>query len=296
MFIQGSEPGIIELDDLVDDYSALVRTVAYSGHQVSPRGIPCRELRDQTLVLRNPRTVTLPIGIGRGCNPAIAAVEALQLIGGFGMDRLVHKVAPNTVQFTEPSGYFHGNYGRRVGSQLVEVYRKLTEDPDTRQAHITLWDPALDNEPGKKDYPCTLSLSFALRDNELDMHTTMRSNDVWWGVAYDIFQFTQLQLTLAALLNVEAGKYMHTALSLHVYDRDLEAIAALHPVDVDTSVSLPYGLAIPADTPDDVKARAFRITTGNQPVWRGTPPNVEWYIKQIAPFVPTAPRRQGHFD
>ena len=55
----------------------------------------------------------------------------------------------------------------------------------------------------------------------------MRSNDVWWGLPYDVFQFTQLQLTLARLLDVAPGEYTHMVGSLHAYERDADGIDAL---------------------------------------------------------------------
>ena len=48
----------------------------------------------------------------------------------------------------------------------------------------------------------------------------MRSNDVWWGVPYDVFQFTFLQIQLAQVLGLEPGVYTHQAGSFHLYDRD----------------------------------------------------------------------------
>jgi thymidylate synthase len=112
--------------------------------------------------------------------------------------------------------------------QLVHAHRKLCDDPNTRQAVITLWDFELDNERGKHDYPCTLSLHFMIRNHKLDLHVTMRSNDVWWGLAYDAFQFTQLQATLACSLGIGIGRYFHHANSLHVYERDFDKIESLH--------------------------------------------------------------------
>lgn len=98
---------------------------------------------------------------------------------------------------------------------------KLRKHEGTRQAVITLWDPNLDNVKGKNDYPCTVALGFTRHDENLSAHVTMRSNDVWLGLPYDMFQFTQLQLTLCNILGLRPGTYTHTAWSMHLYDRDL---------------------------------------------------------------------------
>jgi thymidylate synthase len=47
----------------------------------------------------------------------------------------------------------------------------------------------------------------------------MRSNDVVWGVPYDLFFFTMLQEYLATCLGVRVGEYIHFASSMHLYER-----------------------------------------------------------------------------
>ena len=49
----------------------------------------------------------------------------------------------------------------------------------------------------------------------------MRSNDIWFGLPYDIFQFTSLQILLSMELGVGIGTYTHICGSLHLYERDL---------------------------------------------------------------------------
>jgi thymidylate synthase len=49
------------------------------------------------------------------------------------------------------------------------------------------------------------------------MHTTMRSNDVWLGLPYDLFTATILQELMAGWLGVELGTYHHHVDSLHLY-------------------------------------------------------------------------------
>lgn len=232
-------PTLIEAPNLRDGYVNVCRRVLNYGRSVAPRGLMTRELRDVIVTVLDP-TDALPLGVNRKPNPRIAAAEALQLIGGFSSPGLMHRISPEFDRFTD-NGRFHGAYGRRVGTQLFSVVQKLRDDPDTRQAVVTLWEPHLDNQPGFKDYPCTLSLAFTLRDRHLDMHVTMRSNDVWLGLAYDAFQFTQTQLTIARCLDVEAGAYHHHAVSLHLYERDVPGVESLRTPGVDRHEGMPTG-------------------------------------------------------
>jgi len=161
--------------------------------------------------------------VGRGVSRRVAAAETLQLIGAFSDPLWLIGHAPRLADYMEPEGYFHGAYGKRIDDQLLHVYRKLKTDLNTRQAVIQLWDADLDNSPGMKDYPCTVALGFTTYLGIfLNMNVLMRSNDVWLGLPYDMFQFTQLQLTLARLLGLEPGTYTHTAWSMHLYLDDIE--------------------------------------------------------------------------
>lgn len=45
----------------------------------------------------------------------------------------------------------------------------------------------------------------------------MRSNDIIWGLPYDIFMFTNLQQVIANTLNLKLGWYEHNPTSMHVY-------------------------------------------------------------------------------
>ncbi|MCI0545570.1 MAG: thymidylate synthase, partial [Actinobacteria bacterium] len=139
------------------------------------------------------------------------------------------------------------------------------------------WNPELDNQPGKKDYPCTTAIQFLLRDDKLECHVRMRSNDVWWGLAYDAFMFTQLQLSICNALEVEAGPYYHQPVSLHLYDRDLEDVNKLHPLTGE--FFHPTGFGIGGEEWWHIRNRA-RIIQGNGGL-QGETLSEAWYRETI---------------
>lgn len=195
------------------------------GERVAPRGQETREDLDVVMIVDKPWDALLS-GIGRNLNTALASLEALQLIAGTSDPALMKKVAPNTGRFID-GGQFHGAYGPRTASQMSTAIDRLRKDPDTRQAIVSVWDPLHDLFiEGRKDYPCTIMMQFLIRNDRLVMHTTMRSNDLWWGLSYDMFMFTQLQLAVANALGIEPGPYHHHSISMHFYERDRAAIAA----------------------------------------------------------------------
>ena len=209
----------IQLIDGQSGYQDILHYVAENGRERRPRGLKTLDVGYTTIEFTRPYNM-LPIGTGRKLSRRIAAAEAIQLIGGFSDPQLLLSASPNFKRYVEPSGEFHGAYGRRIHTQLGAVVNKLRDDPETRQAIITLWNPVLDNERDKKDYPCTLSLGFSIWDKHVELDVTMRSNDVWRGLPYDIFQFTQLQHTVANVLGLIVGRYRHHTYSLHLYEED----------------------------------------------------------------------------
>jgi thymidylate synthase len=207
-------------------YWALVDELITSGRERSPRGMTTREIPGCTFELTDP-TRSHPVGIGRKYSQAIAAAEALCLIGGVANPALMLSVGSNFARFLD-GGALHGAYGPRVRGQLPQAVEKLRRDRDSRQALVQVWDPLYDLAGWTpKDLPCTLTLAFSVHDNRLEMETVMRSNDVWWGTAHDVPMFTALQLTVASSLGLEPGTYRHHALSLHIYERDIEAAQEL---------------------------------------------------------------------
>ncbi|MHB9145639.1 MAG: thymidylate synthase [Symbiobacteriia bacterium] len=119
----------------------------------------------------------------------------------------------------------YGAYGPRLfaangQNQLQNITDKLRQDPDSRQAMISLFD-AVDLDRPHKDVPCTCSFQFLIRNQRLHMITYMRSNDVILGLPHDIFSFTMIQEVLARTLGYDVGTYKHMVGSLHLYEKDI---------------------------------------------------------------------------
>lgn len=100
----------------------------------------------------------------------------------------------------------------------------LLNNSSTRQAVIHIKECRNLIDKPSKDVNCTLTLQFILRNNKLDLIVNMRSNDIWLGLPYDLFNFTCMQIQMAMELNVEVGTYYHNAGSLHMYRSNLNKI------------------------------------------------------------------------
>lgn len=237
------------LDDLRAGYVNLVHHVANSGKPVETRGLATRELTAVSLVFPNVLNPLLPVGVGRGVNARLAAIEALQLISGTQRHDLIRLVTPGFDSvLVDQDNPDYGAYGPRIITQLGDCIDVLAADPTTRRAVISIWNEHDLTHDG--DRPCTVFMQFLIRDAgfgpALELHTHMRSQDVWLGVPYDIFMFTQLQHTVAHILGRPVGQFVHHATSLHIYERDLSKVEKLHnPNFIEVDVTTPTGLELP---------------------------------------------------
>jgi thymidylate synthase len=219
-------------------YAAVCRQVLEHGRRVAPRGMPTMEVLGASLVLTNPRRRLVHLPPARMINPAFAVAEAVWILSGSNEPWIFR--FNRALTWYADDGVLQGAYGPRIRrwreqvDQLDHVRRLLIRDPDSRQAVIQVYDPAKDTR-GYRDVPCTVSYRFFLRDGRLQMHTTMRSNDVWLGLPYDLFTATLLHELMAGWLEVELGSYHHHVDSLHLYAKHAEGAARLAVLPVEPS-------------------------------------------------------------
>lgn len=121
----------------------------------------------------------------------------------------------------------NSNYGFLIkdayGFDQYEYCKELLRrDMNSRQAIIHIKTPRNTIENPTNDLNCTVCLQFLVRDGKLYCTTYMRSNDLWLGFPYDVFQFTCIQIRMAMELGLNIGSYTHIAGSLHIYERDFK--------------------------------------------------------------------------
>lgn len=139
------------------------------------------------------------------------------------------------------------SYGKRFMPHLKEQLTMVRQDPETRRAWVPIWNPddvsyavasrdkltganliSLQNPTlSYKNIPCCLGFGMRLKPGqgtelwELDIQVVMRSQSV--GVLpYDVFLFATLLELIANELEVQPGHLIWHALSLHVYNSEIE--------------------------------------------------------------------------
>lgn len=188
--------------------------------EVGVRGFETKEIIAPQILLLNPRN-RIAYNEERKFSTKFAITEALLLFQSGNEVKYPARYNETMRQFTDDGVTLFGSYGRRIANNIPKVIDKLKADKKSRQAVLTILqkdDPFVDT----KDIPCTLTIQFLIRDDKLNMIVNMRSNDIMWGLPYDMFMFSVLQEVIASTLNIELGWYLHRPASLHLYKRHYE--------------------------------------------------------------------------
>ncbi len=115
-------------------------------------------------------------------------------------------------------GNVNSNYGYQWEReyQLDKIVAQLKNNPETRQAAISIYD-GKEIKNYKKDTPCTYAVQFTVVEDKLNMCVVMRSNDLWFGFCNDQFCFSKLQELVSERTGYKIGTYYHFAHNLHLY-------------------------------------------------------------------------------
>lgn len=140
---------------------------------------------------------------------------------------------------TSYSAYGDIVFKRHGFNQVEKIIQLLCDDPESRRAVINFNVPN-ENVIKTKDEICTIALQFIMRDGKLNCTGIMRSNDVWYGLPYDVIFFTELTKYIARRLNVSYGTYTHNVISLHAYERNYEDIIGAAVAEPLTKISVDF--------------------------------------------------------
>ena len=140
---------------------------------------------------------------------------------------------------TSYSAYGDIVFKRHGFNQVDKIIQLLCDDPESRRAVINFNVPN-ENVIKTKDEICTIALQFLIRDGKLHCTGVMRSNDVWYGLPYDVIFFTELTKYIARRLNIPHGTYTHNVISLHAYERNYDDILATSVANVKSKITVDF--------------------------------------------------------
>lgn len=136
-----------------------------------------------------------------------------------------------------PLPRFSYTYSERfaMANQVNAALDALGENPHTRQAYISVWNPQIDSSRlGIRRVPCSIGYQITIRDGKVNIHYTMRSCDFKTHWANDVALAHKLLEWFLEKLNeyqslrsqdlYELGSFTHSVGSLHVYAKDVASV------------------------------------------------------------------------
>lgn len=204
-------------------WKLLLHYVLNEGKECAPRGKKIKEKLGTSVVVTDLRN-NIIVDSTRDLNYRFMIAEWLWILAGRNDVATVARYNKPIAAFSDDGITFKGAYGPRLSLQWEYIVRQLERDSDSRQAVASIWTP---NPVDSKDYPCTLSAQFLIREAKLHSVWTMRSNDLWLGFPYDFFNFSQITNSLAGRLGVDTGSLTLNAGSSHLYENDWEKVQQL---------------------------------------------------------------------
>ncbi|MEQ7874000.1 thymidylate synthase [Sphingomonas sp. ASV193] len=254
-------------------------TLLANGSPSAPRADRTIEMIGAGFRLLDPRA-RLITSAARRWSTALAVGEFAWHLSGSNEVAPIAYYASRWRDFSDDGFVIRGScYGQRIFgpggnglSQWERLVHLLREDPESRRAVLNVQQsPELSLDAASRDVSCVNGCQFLLRDGRLHALLNMRSNDVIWGLPYDVFLFSMLQEMLSLELGVKLGSYIHVAGSFHLYERHREwALRIAEEQTIATSPMIPMDNI--AELPDFLDAernlRATGISTATlSPYW-----------------------------
>lgn len=195
-------------------------------HTVNRKGQGLYEMRNVTLVL-DPEASTYCLGR----YPSQEYLEkeldfyasgSRQLEDAVKMSKFWSKCSDDGKTINSNYGFllFHDE-NKHGFTQFEHAINCLRNNPDSKKAVMTLYSK--EHAYISNDNPCTLIINLYIQGDALNMQVIMRSNDLWYGLPYDLPFFRVVHYTALAMLkrtypNLGLGYHIHQALNLHFYE------------------------------------------------------------------------------
>ena len=134
---------------------------------------------------------------------------------------LTSKLAPD-YSYSYGSRMF--NFHRKIDQINNYVIPLLKDNPSSRRAVISIFDPSVDSNLLTSDTPGLLFVDLKLRNKMLNLVATIRSNDFFFGWPANIYQLFTLQKYIAEKLNCGIGSLTTFSISAHLFENQFEHV------------------------------------------------------------------------
>ncbi len=214
---------------LEEAFCSTCKDISGNGSNVMTRGSLCKEIIAKQVVISDPTDIHI-VKKERRFNFVYAISEFMWYLSCSTDACNIEKMAKIWSELKDADGKVVSNYGFQIRQQWDRAVNELIKDNHSRRAVMVINTP-LNNASNALDCPCTMFVQFLIRDGQLNLIVSMRSNDVVFGFCNDafcwcLFQQMMLNELLFRGLTLRLGRYVHNAVSMHVYERHFGMLEA----------------------------------------------------------------------
>ena len=143
-------------------------------------------------------------------------------------------------------------YGIEGIDQINDLIDGMISDPDSRRHIVSAWNPMQLNDTALP--PCHLLQHYNISNGKLNSLFWMRSNDVIYGLPFNIAQYAFINLFIAKLFNLQPGTLVYQCSDAHIYINQLNmAIDMLERFESNPPKQLPtIEIDKPIESFDDI--------------------------------------------
>lgn len=222
-------------NDFSNIYPELVNDLILDGEEQPSRNGHTIEIERNIVEIHKP-THRCVFGLGRDMNVFFLLAEAMWIVAGMKDVETLTTFNKRMSDYSDDGVNFNAAYGFRLRhcdvpsyintknatgtcgvDQIKENIKLLSSNPDTRRAVAQIWNTGFDLNKNSKDIPCNDLLMWKIRDGRLNCTISNRSNDIFWGLPTNLFQFSFLNEVMAQCLGFTVGSQTHFSDSLHAY-------------------------------------------------------------------------------
>ena len=108
-------------------------------------------------------------------------------------------------------------------NQVKNLIEGIQKNPNDRRAIVLAWNPGQLDEMALP--PCHLYHQYTVLDGKLHSSFVMRSNDVIYGLPFNIMGYAFINAAIAKICNLEQGELVYFGNDVHIYHNQLEIAA-----------------------------------------------------------------------
>ncbi|EKD51338.1 MAG: Thymidylate synthase [uncultured bacterium] len=233
----------VSADSFSKVYCTLLKTVFETkSNTIAPRGLITREITDVCCEITNPYSNLFTNQI-RSVSLEYLCGELIWYCSGANDLDFISKYSKFWCHLANENQTANSAYGKILFkdknmngmTQWEWATKTLIQDVHTRQAILSFNVQDCQRE-NNADFVCSMYLQFFIRENKLMLMAYMRSQDMIYGMTYDIpFFLLLLQCMRLQLLRhypeLKLGSYSHHVGSLHIYENKFALVKNMlaHP-------------------------------------------------------------------